>query len=111
MKLYIAGPMTGVLHLNFPLFNKTAAELRAAGHEVVNPAEINADPLAAWTDCMKDDITQLVRCDGVVLLPGWRASRGATLEEHIATALGLKVWELAGFVEDGLNEMREETPA
>lgn len=108
MKLYVAGPMTGYPDLNFPLFNKTATELRAAGHEVVNPAEINADPHALWADCMKDDIAQLVRCDGVVLLPGWQDSRGA-LENHIAVALGLKVWELQGFVADSQNEMREVT--
>jgi hypothetical protein len=32
-----------------------------------------------------------VSCDRVVLLPGWRASRGASLERHIAEALGYEI--------------------
>lgn len=90
-KIYIAGPMTGLPELNFPAFHREAAWLRAMGVEVVNPAEINADLTAKWEDCMRADIAQLVTCDGVHMLAGWEASRGATLEHHIATALGMTV--------------------
>ncbi|KTT15843.1 DUF4406 domain-containing protein [Pseudacidovorax intermedius] len=88
---YVAGPMTGLPDLNFPAFHAAAATLRAAGHHVENPAEINADPKAGWVDCMRADIQRLVTCDAVLLLPGWRNSRGATLEHHIAQALGLQL--------------------
>lgn len=91
MKLYLAGPMTGYPDLNFPHFHATAAQLRLQGHEVVNPAEINADTSAEWAACMKQDIAQLVTCDGIAVLTGWDASRGARLEHHIATALGMPV--------------------
>lgn len=40
---YLAGPMTGLPDLNFPTFHARAAELRALGHEVVNPAELAGD--------------------------------------------------------------------
>lgn len=89
MKLYLAGPMSGIEALNFPAFHAEAARLRALGHEVANPAEINIDPTAGWAACMRADIAQLVTCDGVALLPGWQASKGARLEEHIATTLGM----------------------
>lgn len=91
MKLYIAGPMSGIKDLNFPAFHREAANYRAQGHEVVNPAEINADPNAQWLDCMRADIKQLVDCDAIAMLPGWEWSRGARLEHHIANALGMKV--------------------
>ena len=90
-KIYIAGPMTGLVDLNFPAFHVEAAWLRAMGHEVVNPAEINADPSAKWEDCMRSDIAQLVTCGRVHLLAGWEKSRGATLEHHIALSLGMEV--------------------
>ena len=48
MRIYVAGPMTGHPQLNFPAFHTEAARLRALGYEVVNPAELNADPGADW---------------------------------------------------------------
>lgn len=92
MRLYVAGPMTGLPDLNFPAFHAETARLRALGHQVVNPAEINADPTAAWLDCMRADVKQLVDCDGIVMLPGWEASRGATIEYRLMTGLGMRVY-------------------
>lgn len=80
MKLYVAGPMTGIEALNFPAFHAASAALRAMGHEVANPAEINPDPTAEWTDCMFEDLKELTTCDGIVMLPGWESSPGAQIE-------------------------------
>lgn len=90
-RVYIAGPMTGLPDLNFPAFHLEAARLRALGFEVVNPAEINPDPAAGWAQCLREDLAELLKCDAIALLPGWERSRGATLEHHIATALGMRV--------------------
>lgn len=95
-RIYIAGPMTGYPDLNFPAFHAEALWLRSMGHEVVNPAEINPDPGADWVDCMRADIAQLVTCDALQLLSGWEKSRGATLEHHIAAALGMEIRPPAG---------------
>ncbi|MFP4895603.1 DUF4406 domain-containing protein [Paraburkholderia sp. EG304] len=118
MKLYLAGPMTGYPELNFPLFHAETARLRGLGFEIVNPAEINADPAAEWLDCMRADIKQLVDCDGVALLPGWEQSRGATLEHAIVRGLGLRVFqakhligltgEFAVISQDAVVELLEE---
>lgn len=91
MRFYIAGPMTGLPDLNFPAFYAMAAELRALGHEVINPAEVNPDHTMSWVECMRRDIAELVKCDAVRILPGWHSSRGAMLELHIANQLGLQV--------------------
>lgn len=91
MRIYVAGPMTGIPELNFPAFHAAAAALRAEGHHVENPAEINADPAAQWLDCMRMDIARLVTCDAVYMLPGWQNSRGALVEHTLAAGLGLQV--------------------
>ena len=91
MRIYVSGPMTGLPGLNFDTFHAKTAELRAEGHFVINPAEINCDPTAGWNECMRADIAQLVTCDAVYMLPGWEKSRGATLEHHIASALSMQV--------------------
>ena len=90
-RIYLAGPMSGIPDMNFPAFHRHAAELRAEGWDVVNPAEINLDPNAEWTGCMRADIALLVTCSHIALLPGWQQSRGARLEEYIAFQLQLQV--------------------
>jgi hypothetical protein len=84
MKIYLAGPMTGIEELNFPLFNAETARLRALGHTVTNPAEVQPDKSAQWIDCMLADIPALMQCDAIALLPGWEASKGARIEHCIA---------------------------
>lgn len=90
-RVYIAGPMTGLPGLNFDAFNAEAARLRAEGHEVINPAEINPDHEMPWAQCMRRDIAELVKCNAIYMLPGWKASKGATLEHHIAERLEMLV--------------------
>ncbi|KQW25174.1 DUF4406 domain-containing protein [Acidovorax sp. Root402] len=91
MRIYVAGPMTGYPDLNFPAFHAAAAALRAQGHHMENPAEINADPKAQWLDCMRMDIARLVTCDTVYLLPGWEKSRGAKVEHGLAVGPGFQI--------------------
>jgi hypothetical protein len=91
MKLYIAGPMTGLPRKNFPAFAKAAKALRRH-YEVISPAELDVNlPETTWAACLKRDIRELITCDGVATLSNWRKSRGANLEVHIATQLGLVV--------------------
>tara|TARA_R110000851_G_scaffold333531_2_gene514933 strand:+ start:13417 stop:13836 length:420 start_codon:yes stop_codon:yes gene_type:complete len=91
MKIYIAGPMTGLPKLNFPTFHSVADFLRREGHTVVNPAELNVDANASWEECMRVDIRELVTCESIFLLPNWTLSRGARLEFLIASQLGMQI--------------------
>ncbi len=90
-RIYIAGPMTGLPELNFPAFHAAAAELRAAGHEPVNPAEINPDPGAEWTDCMFRDLEELTKCAAILMLDGWQKSPGAQIERLWSIRTGKQV--------------------
>ena len=98
MKLYLAGPMSNLPEWNFPAFHAAAAKLRADGHEVINPAELNPDTTMEWHQCMRVDIAALVTCEGIALLPGWENSKGARAEFATAAALGLKVFEMRKIV-------------
>ena len=97
-RLYLAGPMTGYAEMNFPAFHAEAARLRALGFEIVNPAEIVTDQNTDWLTCMRADIKQLVDCDGIALLDGWAKSRGASIEQYLARALGLRVFTASNIV-------------
>lgn len=88
-KVYVAGPMTGYPELNYPAFHATAEKLRGMGYEVVSPAELN--PITTpYREAMLNDIKALVECDHILMLQGWQASKGATLEHHIASVLGIE---------------------
>lgn len=90
-RVYISGPMSGIADHNFPAFNAAAARLRAAGLEVVNPAEINVDTALGWHECLRKDMAALADCTTLALLPGWQNSNGAHLELHVAHRLGMRI--------------------
>lgn len=96
MRIYIAGPCTGIEALNYPAFSAAAARLRAEGHDVINPAENPEPPCGSWTGYMRMSVAQVATCEAVAMLPGWESSKGASLERHIARALGMQVVYLAG---------------
>ena len=107
-KVYIAGPMTGYDNWNFPAFFEAQRQLESLGYEVINPAHNDGDtiekalesaghpdrPNHAWSDYMRRDLPHVMEVDMLCLLPGWRDSRGAQLEVHVARALGLPLMVL-----------------
>lgn len=95
MKLYIAGPMTGLPDFNRPAFCKAAEELRAQGYEVANPAELEGDDRDPWDLWVRKALALMLTCDAVVFLPGWRLSRGARLEHLVADELGMRQYAYA----------------
>lgn len=94
-RVYLSGPMTGLPDLNFPAFHAAAATLRAAGFDVVSPAEVNPDHSMPWEQCLRLDIKALCDCDAIALMPGWENSKGAHLELHIAHRIGLTIKNIA----------------
>ena len=97
MKIYLAGPMTGIKDFNYPVFKLAAARLREMGHEVFNPAdsEIPADAENARRKWLAEDTGYICVCaDAVALLPGWEQSKGAVAEAALAIALNLTLMVL-----------------
>lgn len=105
MKLYLAGPMRGKPKFNFPAFAEAAGKLRALEHEIISPHELdleagldgNAEE-RPFVEYMRRDLPALLACEGVALLPGWSASRGARLEVCVAQACDLPVFYFNGFM-------------
>ena len=91
MKVYIAGPMTGLPHFNRPAFQQAAINLSFEKHVPLNPA-ILPDGLTE-ADYMAVGLTMLQRADAIYLLTGWQFSAGARAEHALALKLGLEVIE------------------
>lgn len=111
LRLYIAGPMTGLPQFNIPTFDAVADELRALGFDAVSPAELDdeatraaalqspdgsmADPLngETWGDFLARDVKLIAdSIDAIALLPGWEDSRGAQLEVFVGRLCRLPVF-------------------
>jgi hypothetical protein len=114
MKVYLAGPMRGYPNFNFPMFEAVTDYLRRIEKfEVFSPAEKdlerhdakifqredgNQEKLEAETDfslrdALGSDLAWICKeADGIVMLPGWEKSLGATAERATALALDLKVF-------------------
>lgn len=90
--LYVSGPMSGLPELNYPEFFAAADRLRSLGFYVLNPADHG--PGGTWRECLARDLTILVHCHAVVVLDGWEKSKGARLECHVATELGMGIYRL-----------------
>lgn len=81
----VAAPMTGLPELNLPNIRHVISTLRATGYVAFNPFAIYE---AAELDKLDPDFftTQYMplathpRCVGVIALPGWMNSHGATTE-------------------------------
>lgn len=98
MKLYVAGPMTGLPDYNYPAFHAAEAGLRAAGYDVANPATLGVRDGWEWQDYMRAGLRLMLDCDGIALLDGWHASRGAQIELRLAMALGMAEGTVPGWL-------------
>lgn len=91
IKVYIAGPMTGLPDFNRGAFFDAAQVLFDHGHIVLNPA-VFPDGLEHG-DYMKICLPMIDASEAVVMLPGWEKSKGANMEYHYAQIKHLPVFE------------------
>ncbi|MGY3853980.1 DUF4406 domain-containing protein [Aeromonas aquatilis] len=92
VKVYIAGPMSGLPMFNRPAFFAAEAYLHGQGAWVMNPAVLPD----GWDHdaYMRIAIPMLMECEAVAFLPGWQQSKGARQMFTRAHAFGLDLLQL-----------------
>lgn len=99
-RIYISGPMTGIEPREYRRrFREAEAILRRHGYGCINPCRVwpcrfpwlyrlmNAllgKRLTYAVILAYDLLLLMTRADGIVMLPGWQASRGAQIENYVA---------------------------
>lgn len=99
-RIYISGPMTGIEPREYRRrFREAETILRRHGYGCINPCRVwpcrfpwlyrlmNAllgKRLAYAVILAYDIILLMTRADGIAMLPGWQASRGARIENYVA---------------------------
>ena len=99
-KIYLSGPMTGIEPREYRRrFREAETILRRHGYGCINPCRVWAcrwpwiyramewvlgKRLAYAVVLAYDLLLLMTRADGIAMLPGWRASRGAQIENYVA---------------------------
>jgi Domain of unknown function (DUF4406) len=112
MKIYLSGPMTGIVNANASLFDRAKFRLVEEGNTVFSPVDndrargmvFNFDRPVLLSDLprgvtinilLADDLRWICRyAEAIALLPGWEKSKGALAEKYTGEALGLTIMVL-----------------
>lgn len=106
MKVYISGPMSGLPNNNKEAFLEAEDRLRVAGHEPVNPYRMLSEEKQAiaaklgaafrstqvYHELIEACCQEVVRCDAVLMLPGWEDSNGANKERNVAIVYEIPIF-------------------
>ena len=114
--IYIAGPMRGYPLFNYPAFDNARDILIGLGvHRVVSPADLDREigvcpeedniPDEMLRECLRRDLMHLLDSDAIVMLDGWRNSKGAVAERALSLAIGIPVLELTHIGPSGITEI------
>ena len=98
--IYISGPMTGIEPREYRRrFREAETILRRHGYGCINPCRVwpcrwswiyramewaLGKRLAYAVVLCYDILLLMTRADGIVMLPGWQASRGAQIENYVS---------------------------
>jgi hypothetical protein len=102
-KLYLSGKVSGDPYYAAK-FKSAEHALAKRGHEVVNPCLVVPVNCRSWTEAMRLALREMLVCDGVALLPDWRKSKGAKIEERLAREIGVPVKPVVAWIAE------EDTP-
>lgn len=93
---YLAGPMSGYPDLNRQAFTDARRRWENAGIAVVSPVDLMPESENDTTpvrEFIARDIEALACCVGILMLPGWEASKGAVAEFFCARWLGMPAFD------------------
>lgn len=108
IKPYIAGPMSGYPEFNYPAFFAMENKLRDLGvTDILNPVYIaNGETNHPYDFYIRHSLGMLIQAQSIVMLNGWKGSKGAELEYHTAKTMGIPIFnqDLEPHVEEILTE-------
>ena len=91
-KCYIAGKIGDLPEEEYKAaFEKGKKEVEAMGFIPVSPVDFPHKHGRSWGEYMREDLTEMLKCDSIYALRNWRLSPGATIEIHTALSVGINI--------------------
>lgn len=105
-KCYISGPITGIEGwVVETMFGHMEKVVRSLKMEPVSPLRNGLPEGSTWEQHMKADLKMLMDCEAIIMLEGWRKSRGARIEHRLAEELGIV--DITGLPFDDVMELMD----
>ena len=115
--VYVAGPYSAASRTerdgNIARADEAGRELLSRGYIPFVPHKMTAnwedDDRFGEGDFMQMDLEWLARCDAILMVAGWKDSKGARIERAWAEGHGLPIWYSIEVVPDLRKEARGDT--
>lgn len=111
MKIYVSGPISGLVDGNVSAFRTAEKFLREVGHDVVVPHDLSpyphdgvcppsyasgfgkgSDQHSSASCFLRADLVALLECEALYMLGGWERSVGARLEFEVGALCGFEIY-------------------
>jgi len=96
MLVYVSGKYTGDVDANIGAARAVAIRLWEMGHAVLcphlNTQHFEIDCQVTYDQYIEGDLNMVARCDAMVMVNGWEASKGAKIEKEYAEKLGIPIF-------------------
>lgn len=106
-RVYISGPITGIVNGNREKFEEYSQKFRNLNFEVVNPhnlfskeevdelnRQLDAGEISKeehWAVFMKRDLPEMLKCSIIAVMPKWEGSKGCNVEVYVARNLYMPI--------------------
>jgi hypothetical protein len=91
-KCYIAGKIGDLPEAEYKSnFEQAKKEVEAMGFIPVSPVDLPHNHGRSWNDYMREDLTEMLKCEVLYALRNWRLSPGATIEINTAISVGINI--------------------
>lgn len=91
-KCYIAGKIGDLPESVYKAeFERAKNEVRELGFEPVSPVDLPHQHNRTWSDYIREDLIEMLKCDSLYAIRNWRQSPGATIEINTALAVGINI--------------------
>lgn len=101
-KCYIAGKIGDLPEAEYKAnFEEGKKEVKELGYAPISPVDLPHNHGRTWSEYMREDLSEMLKCDFVYALRNWTQSPGAKIEVELAHSIGIVIIYQSTFLNNG----------